>query len=169
MIKILNTKYTRYSVEKDIKNMYIFTDNCERTSSPNAKFENVDKDLWYYKKYKSTTNKPINYGSINNPTSAVIRGLNNAYPISTMSAYGTNWTNYNFELFEKTINDEIDQIKKDMNKFSNVYIGNFRIGCGGLKAKLPDKHQNYLDKILLEIGIDNTKDKPSLNYENEQT
>lgn len=162
MIEIIYSKYTRQSVEDDYLSMYIFTDNAHRTSSPFAKFENVNFDSWYYKKYKHTTNKPIHYGSLSNPTSAVIRGLNNAYPISTMSAYGVNWNSGNFELFKKTINDEIDQIKSDLDKFEKLKIGNFRIGQGGLKAKLPEPHQLYLDVKLLEIGIDNSPKFPKI-------
>lgn len=159
-IEISQSKYTRQSVESDPNTMYLFTDNAERTSAPNASIENVDKNSWYYKKYKSQTNKPIHFGTLNNPTSAVIRGLNNAYPISTMSAYGTNWIDENFELFKKTIDDEINQIKADLSKFKKLKIGDFRIGQGGLKAKLPIKHQNYLDNKLQELGIDNTGNSP---------
>jgi hypothetical protein len=160
-IEISNQKYTRQSVEEDKDTMYLFTDNAERTSAPNASVENVDKNTWYYKKYKSQTNKPIHFGSLSNPTSAVIRGLNNAYPISTMSAYGTNWTDANFELFKQTIDDEINQIKQDLPKFSKLKIGNYRIGQGGLKAKLPLQHQNYLDSKLKDLGIDNTQSEPT--------
>jgi hypothetical protein len=79
-----------------------------------------------------------------------------------MSAYGTNWTDSNFELFKQTIDDEIAQIKKDLPKFSKVKIGDFRIGQGGRYAKLPQQHQQYLDNKLLEIGIDNTGNKPKI-------
>lgn len=161
-IEILTSNYTRQSVQNDVDSLYLFTDNAQRTSRPSATEENVDKDGWYYKKYKNQTNKPIHFGSTSNPTSAVIRGLNNAYPISTMSAYGTNWTDSNFELFKQTIDDEIAQIKKDLSKFSKVKIGNFRIGQGGRFAKLPQQHQQYLDNKLLEIGIDNTGNKPKI-------
>ena len=161
-IEILTSNYTRQSVQNDVDSLYLFTDNAQRTSRPSANEENVDKNSWYYKKYKSQTNKPIHFGSTSNPTSAVIRGLNNAYPISTMSAYGTNWTDSNFELFKQTIDDEIAQIKKDLSKFSKVKIGDFRIGQGGRFAKLPQQHQQYLDNKLLEIGIDNTGNKPKI-------
>lgn len=154
-VEISDVIYTRQSVEKDIDVMYIFTDNNQRTSRPTASSENVDKSGWYYRKYKSKTNKPIHYGSLSNPTSAVIRGLNNAYPISTMSAYGTNWVNSNFDLFKQVIDDEIDQIKKDIPKFKKIKIGNYKIGQGGKFARLPKQHQDYLDKKLLEIGINN--------------
>jgi hypothetical protein len=154
-VEISSVLYTRQSVEKDADVMYVFTDNNQRTSRPTATSENVDKSGWYYRKYKSKTNKPIHYGSLSNPTSAVIRGLNNAYPISTMSAYGTNWVNSNFDLFKQVIDDEIDQIKKDIPKFKKIKIGNYKIGQGGKFARLPKQHQDYLDKKLLEIGINN--------------
>ena len=164
-IEISDKKYTRQGVESDSDTMYLFTDNAERTSAPNSTSENVDKNSWYYKKYKSQTNKPIHFGTLNNPTSAVIRGLNNAYPISTMSAYGINWSDDNFKLFKIIIDDEINQIKKDLVKFSKLKIGNYRIGQGGLKAKLPQQHQNYLDNKLKELGIDNTQTNPKLFIE----
>ena len=168
--EISTSIYTRNSVEMDTNSMYLFTDNAERTSKPNAKTENVDTDSWYYKKYKSQTDKPLHYGTLSNPTSAVIRGLNNAYPISTMSAYGTNWTDDNFDLFEEVITDEIDQIKKDMSNFSTIKIGDYRIGQGGRFAKLPKQHQAFLDVKLLELGIDNSGDKPKIiNESSEQT
>ena len=160
MIEISDILYTRHSVEKDIDVMYLFTDNAKRTSKPNSQTDNVDKSLWYYKKYKPLTDKSIHYGSLKNPTSAVIRGLNNAYPISTMIAYGTNWADYNLELFKKTIDDEIEQIRKDLPKFSKLIIGNYRIGQGGKFARLPKQHQKYLDIKLIELGIDNTNNKP---------
>lgn len=154
-IEISDKLYTRQSVKIDANSMYIFTDNNQRTSRPTAMEENVNRDGWYYKKYKTRTNKPIHYGTVNNPTSAIIRGLDNAYPISTMSAYGTNWIDSNYELFKETIDDEIDQIKNDIYKFNKIVIGNYKIGQGGKFARLPKTHQEYLDKKLDEIGINN--------------
>ena len=120
------------------------------------------------RKYKDKTNKPLHYGSTSNPTSAVIRGKNNAYPISTMSAYGTNWTNENFDLFKDTIDDEIAQIKQDLSKFKTLKLGDFRIGQGGRFAKLPSQHQSYLDSKLLELGIDNSGNSPKVSKPTQQ-
>lgn len=158
-VEVVTDKYTRSSVTADKNTLYIFTDNNNRTSKPDASTENVDKNLWYYKKY-SLLNFPIHFGTIHNPTSAVIRGLQNAYPISTMSAYGTNWLPRELNTFKSVIDDEIEQIKKDMHLFKRIKISNSRIGQGGLKAKIPNLLQEYLDTKLLEIGIDNTGDKP---------
>ncbi len=84
-IIILTIHYTRAAVAQDTTYLYLFTDNQERTSRPDAPTENIDPQSWYYQKYKPTTTKPLHFGSVNNPTSAVIRGLNNAYPISTFT------------------------------------------------------------------------------------
>jgi hypothetical protein len=161
---ISNEKYTRASVEADKDYMYIFTDNNHRTSKPNSDTENVDKNGWYYKKYKVTTTKPIHFGSLHNPTSAVIRGLNNAYPISTMSAYGVNWKTTELDLFKAVIDHEIAQIRKDLVKFKAIKIGNFRIGQGGRFAKIPDQLQEYLDDKLFELCIDNTREFPEFSF-----
>jgi len=151
----LENTYSRRSVMRDPDFMYIFTDNNERTSAPTAMEENVDKTSWYYKKYKPLTDKPIHYGSLSNPTSAIIRGLNNAYPISTMSAYGTNWMPDEFDLFVCVINDEIEQIKKDAIKFRGIKLMKYKIGQGGRFARLPLRFQSYLDARLKDIEIDN--------------
>ena len=167
-IEVTNKKYSRNSLDNDSSSMYLFTDNAERTSRPNATSSNITEG-WYAEKYKDKTDKPLHYGSESNPTSAVIRGKNNAYPISTMSAYGTNWTNENFDLFKITIDDEINQIKQDLPKFKTLKLGNFRIGQGGRFAKLPSQHQSYLDSKLLELGIDNSGDIPKVNKPTQQT
>lgn len=162
MIIINKKKFTRFSVEKDYGNMYIFTDNACRTSRPWATEMNVSEDSWYYQKYKDRTKYKIHYGSKSNPTTAVIRGLNNAYPISTMKCYGENWIKSDWDIFTSVIDDEINQIKKDIKYFDNLIIGNFRIGCGGRYAKLPYEMQVYLDEKLFTLGIDNTDKYPTL-------
>jgi hypothetical protein len=167
-IEVTSKKYSRNSLDNDSSSMYLFTDNAERTSRPNATSPNIIEG-WYAEKYKDKTDKPLHYGSKSNPTSAVIRGKNNAYPISTMSAYGTNWTNENFDLFKDTIDDEIAQIKQDLPKFKTLKLGNFRIGQGGRFAKLPSQHQSYLDSKLLELGIDNSGNIPKVIKPTQQT
>ena len=160
-VVVTNKRYSRKSLDADPDSMYLFTDNAERTSRPTASSPNITEG-WYAEKYKDKTNKPLHYGSTSNPTSAVIRGKNNAYPVSTMSAYGTNWTNKNFDLFKDTIDDEIAQIKQDLPKFKTLKLGDFRIGQGGRFAKLPSQHQSYLDSKLLELGIDNSGSSPKV-------
>lgn len=99
-------KYTRAYVKKHPELLFIFTDNTDRSSGNNI----IDSNSWYSKKYGSNLKYP-------NVTSAMIRGLDNAYPISTQRWYHTgakgpagNWNNQDFEIFKKVIDDEIDDI-----------------------------------------------------------
>ena len=161
-IQISDEIFTREQVINDPDTMYLFTDNTDRTSSSNATESNVDKDSWYYKKYSPNNERIISYGTDRNPTSALFRGLPNAYPISTMKKFGVNWTEEDYDLFVSVIDDEISEIKKSSLLFKNLHIGKYRIGQGGLKAKLPIKLQTYLDEKLKSIGIDNTGDTPKI-------
>ena len=103
MIEIipLTTFFIRESVEKDTDYIYLFTDNSNRTSG-----KNLIQDGWYKTKYG--VNKFLRYPTM---TQAVIRGLENVYPITTMvDEYRTQWKDYNFNQYKLIIDDEIDQI-----------------------------------------------------------
>ena len=109
-------KYSRESVKNDPDSLYIFTDNTDRTSGGA-----LYGDGWYKDKYGEG-----GYGSSKNPTSAQIRGLENAVPISTMRYFyklhngmthprfdrnsEARWHDKDFEEFKKVFDDEIDQI-----------------------------------------------------------
>ena len=72
---VLKQKYSRQSVEDDPKTLYIFTDNVDRTSGQAP----VDPSSWYAVKYGNSDTQlmyPLT-------SSAQIRGLSNAFPIST--------------------------------------------------------------------------------------
>jgi len=68
--------FTRNSVAKDANSLYIFTDNATRTSGS----KKIDKDSWYAKKYGAGKKYPAQ-------TTAVIRGLDNAFPVTTVKLY----------------------------------------------------------------------------------
>ena len=81
-----DTKYNRKSVERNQSVLYVFTDNTDRTSSlPNdPKAIKYSEDSDYNLRYGSPNGT---YGTNFNPTTAVIRGLDNAYAITTMKYY----------------------------------------------------------------------------------
>ena len=125
--------YNRTDVMDDPDYLYIFTDNTDRTSGG----EEID-DGWYAKKYGKG-----GYGTVKNPTSAVIRGLPNAAPISTMKWFykvhegetirSSRWTDDDFEEFKTVIDDEIEDIKKLWRE------GNFKgikLPKGGVMTKI---------------------------------
>ena len=90
--------YTRKNVREDKDSMYIFTDNTDRDSGKSL----ISNSSWYSQKYGEGKHYP-------SMTTALIRGLDNAYPITTQHWYnsqhkGTNgrWTD---DDFEKIYND----------------------------------------------------------------
>lgn len=120
--------YTRQDVANDPTTLYIFTDNTDRTSGGQSYGEG-----WYKEKYGEG-----GYGSDRNPTSAIIRGLDNAVPISTMRWFYKNhpgvthprtdknsaarWHDSNFDEFKQVFDDEIQQIKDlwDTGRFRRI-------------------------------------------------
>ena len=102
-------KYTITMVKKTPEIMYIFTDNCDRTSGKT----NIPDSSEYSKRFGK---KGLRHPST---TSAILRGLSNAYPITTQKHYvpGSkckegNWTDDDFEEFKKVIDDDFEHIKK---------------------------------------------------------
>ena len=111
--------YSRTVAKNNPKNLYIFTDNTDRTSYDRAATGKKASETkgWYYQKYGRDE-----HGSDTNPTTAVLRGLNNAAPISTMKWFykahpgetidSSRWKDSDIEEFKNIINDEIEQIKE---------------------------------------------------------
>lgn len=108
--EVLRERYTRSSVENDPENMYIFTDNTDRTSGNNP----INPNSIYARKYGNKTT-PLYYPDT---TSATVRGLDNAYPISTQRYYHDgatgsrgNWNDSDIEEFKEVIEDELSFIQ----------------------------------------------------------
>lgn len=106
---IKSSKYTRNSVKKDKSNIYIFTDNCDRTSGKNK----IPDDSAYSKRFGKTG---LCYPTT---TSATIRGLYNAFPVTTQKSYNKgkksfddNWNDEDFEEFKKVIDADFEVIKE---------------------------------------------------------
>ncbi len=146
-------KWTRKDVTMDPEVMYIFTDNAARTSGNNPVDSNSD--------YAKTYNKNAKYPGT---TQAVIRGLNNAFPITTMvDDNRTQWTDNRFAEFKSIIDKEVQAIKTSRGKFRTLlYSAENPFGKGqisNMKNSAP-KIWEYLNTKLKEIGIDNTGNKP---------
>lgn len=148
----LSKKFTRESVTLDSDFIYIFTDNSLRSSGNNPIIKS-----WYTDKY--------GMGAYPNTTQAVIRGLPNAFPITTMvDDNRTQWTDNLFNQYKLIIDDEISDIKnsnfKGIKYSDKLPFGNGKIS--NMKISAP-KIWNYMNIKLKEIGIDNTGDFPK-NY-----
>lgn len=148
VIKKSQKNWTRSEVKKDSTSLYIFTDNTVRTSGRYV----ISSDSWYCKKYGS----PKYYPSI---TSACIRGLNNAFPISTMKYYIPNnidnaqWKIDDFGLFAATITDEIHTISNAVDNYDRVVLPYRGKIDGGPISKMPEVFIKYLDSLLSLAGI----------------
>ena len=100
-------KWTREIAAKDKKTLYVFTDNTDRTSGSGR----VSSTSRYAKKYGG-----MHILSYPNATSAVIRGLENAFPLSTQKKYMSGdpkagqWQDSDLAEFRRTISDEIEDI-----------------------------------------------------------
>ncbi len=175
------SRWTRDEVENDPRTLYIFTDNTDRTSGG----EEIG-DGWYAEKYGKG-----GFGTVNNPTSAVIRGLPNAAPISTMkwfyrehgvSVEQARWTDSDLEEFKEVIDDEIEQIKQlwDSGNFDSIELPQNGIfgksiksdkdrGISRLTATRTPKLYQYLNKKLQELSEYVQDTKKAKEYESESS
>lgn len=151
------TSYNRQSALQNPRTLYIFTDNTDRTSGGTQ-----INDGWYKDKYGNG-----GYGSDRNPTTAVIRGLDNAAPISTMKYFYRNhpnmsvnearWTDNDLNGFKKVIDDEINDIKLlwDSGDFDNIVIpsnGFFNSRIANINKERTPKLYQYLHDKLIELN-----------------
>lgn len=174
-------RWTRDEVGNDPRTLYIFTDNTDRTSGG----EEIG-DGWYAEKYGKG-----GFGTVNNPTSAVIRGLPNAAPISTMkwfyrehgvSVEQARWTDSDLEEFKEVIDDEIEQIKQlwDSGNFDSIELPQNGIfgksiksdkdrGISRLTATRTPKLYQYLNKKLQELSEYVQDAEKAKEYESESS
>lgn len=111
-------RYSRTVARNNPRTLYIFTDNTDRTSYDKSAIGRKPSETngWYYKKYGRDE-----HGTDRNSTTAVLRGLDNAAPISTMKWFykahpgetveTSRWKDSDIEEFKSILDDEIKQIK----------------------------------------------------------
>jgi hypothetical protein len=146
-------RFTRQSVSQDTDYIYLFTDNAQRTSGNNLISDSS--------RYSAIFGLGKKYPGM---TQAVIRGLNNAFPITTMvDDKRTQWTDDKFEDFKTEIDSEIKLIKNNLKDFKGIkFSAEMPFGKGvisNMKDSAP-KIWNYLNIKLAEIGINNTGNTP---------
>jgi hypothetical protein len=140
--------YNRNEVANDTKSMYIFTDNTDRDSGRGEILE----DSWYCLKYGSGKHYP-------SVTSALIRGLDNAYPITTQRWYNSEhkgiygrWEDRNIETFKRVIDDDFDEIEKNMGRYERIVFpvgGIFNSKIADIsKSRVPELYEYLMNKCL---------------------
>lgn len=150
-----NGNWTREEVEKDTESLYIFTDNTDRDSGHKP----IDPSSKYAKKYGTDKRYPT-------MTQAVIRGLDNAMPISTQRWYhdgakgeSGRWNDDDIKEFRRVIDSEIDDIIQEWRtgKYKRIVIGGidgfFNTSISNIsKDRTPALYAHLYNK-LREIGI----------------
>lgn len=145
--------YTRKNVKEDNKSMYIFTDNTDRDSGKSL----IPNISWYSQKY----GEGKHYPSI---TTALIRGLDNAYPITTQRWYNSQhkgingrWTDDDLEEFKKVIDDDFEKIYNDCKKFKRIVFpmgGIFNSKISQLnKVRTPKLYEYLMSKCMPLLNI----------------
>lgn len=149
----LTENFVRSSVSSDSDYLYLFTDNANRTS---GKF-NVPVNSEYAKKYGTGLKYP-------STTQALLRGLNNAFPITTMVDQNkTQWSDDQFDEYKEIIDDEINTIKEALSNYKGIKFSSqkpFGKGQYSNMKEVAPKIWEYLNEKLKEIGIDNTGNVP---------
>lgn len=138
--------YSRKSAINDTKNLYIFIDNCDRTS---GKIEISDESNYSKRFNKKGLKRTAAY-------SASIRGLDNAFPITIQRRVGENWTEEEFEEFKKVIDDDIKVIKKACKKLKPVSIvfpcsGLLNVDVGRITFERTPRLYEYIIKKEIEL------------------
>lgn len=136
--------------------LYVFTDNTDRDSGSGR----ISDDSWYSKKYGKGHHFPT-------MTAAVVRGLNNARPISTQRWYhqgakGTTgrWTDADINEFKKTIREELQEIINEFNtnKYDTIMFpdgdGLFNTRISNITKERTPKLYQALGELLHEFGLD---------------
>lgn len=112
-VLVVNHKgaWTRNEVAADTKRLYVFTDNTDRTSGKGV----IDRDSEYYRRYGDGTND-LYYPKT---TAAVLRGLDNAVPVSTQRWYHDGakgetgrWNDADAEEFRRVVSEEFAVIRE---------------------------------------------------------
>jgi hypothetical protein len=150
-IIVTSSPWTRLEAKLHPERLYIFTDNLNRTS---GNYETEDNS-WYVNKYKSD-DKKICYPST---TQAVIRGLHNAFPISTMrNQFKHQITELDLIEVTKIWDDEIQTILDAWNSggYTEIRISPCQFGNGKYSRLINNRSFfNALSERLKKIGIAN--------------
>ena len=165
-VKVRKAKgnWKREEAENHPRTLYIFTDNTDRNSGS----EEIEDNSWYAKKY----GKGLHYPKA---TAAVVRGLDNARPISTMHYFYRDhnyahplqnrkskalWHDSDLEEFTKIIREELQDIKDAMESgnYDNVVFpggdGLFNSKLSNITKERTPKLYEALKDLLQEFGFD---------------
>lgn len=166
--------WTRQEVNDNPDVLYVFGDNTNRTSGSNL----ISNDSKYARTYGLGKMFP-------NTTAAVIRGMDNAMPVSTQHWYDPStgktrdagrWNDSDIEDFKKVVDAEFQAIKDewDTGKYRKIYLPSTGLSNGKIsqitEARTPVLFKYLYDKtadLAKYVSIEH-KDTHNVSYEQAQ-
>ncbi len=166
--------WTRQEVNDNSDVLYIFGDNTNRTSGSNP----ISNDSKYARAYGLGKMFP-------NATAAIIRGMDNAMPVSTQHWYDPTtgrtrdagrWNDSDIEEFKKVIDAEFQAIKDewDTGKYRKIYLPSTGLSNGKI-SQITEARTPVLFKYLYDKTVDlakyvstEHKDTHNVSYEQAQ-
>lgn len=166
--------WTRQEVNDNPDVLYVFGDNTNRTSGRNP----ISNDSKYARVYGLGKMFP-------NATAAIIRGMDNAMPVSTQHWYDPStgrtrdagrWNDSDIEDFKKVIDAEFQAIKDewDTGKYRKIYLPSTGLSNGKIsqitEARTPVLFKYLYDKTadLAKYVSTEHKDTHNVSYEQAQ-
>lgn len=166
--------WTRQEVNDNPDVLYVFGDNTNRTSGSNP----ISNDSKYARTYGLGKMFP-------NATAAIIRGMDNAMPVSTQHWYDPStgrtrdsgrWNDSDIDDFKKIIDAEFQAIKDewDTGKYRKIYLPSTGLSNGKIsqitEARTPVLFKYLYDKTadLAKYVSTEHKDAHSISYEQAQ-
>lgn len=166
--------WTRQEVNDNPDVLYVFGDNTNRTSGSNP----ISNDSKYARTYGLGKMFP-------NATAAIIRGMDNAMPVSTQHWYDPStgrtrdagrWNDSDIEDFKKIIDAEFQAIKDewDTGKYRKIYLPSTGLSNGKI-SQITEARTPVLFKYLYDKTVDlakyvstDHKDTHNVSYEQAQ-
>lgn len=164
--------WTRQEVNDNPDVLYVFGDNTNRTSGSNP----ISNDSKYARTYGLGKMFP-------NTTAAIIRGMDNAMPVSTQHWYDPTtgrtrdagrWNDSDIDDFKKIIDAEFQAIKDewDTGKYRKIYLPSTGLSNGKI-SQITEARTPVLFKYLYDKTVDlakyvSTKHKDTHNISYEQ-
>lgn len=164
--------WTRQEVNDNPDVLFVFGDNTNRTSGNNP----ISKDSKYARTYGLGKMFP-------NATAAIIRGMDNAMPVSTQHWYDPatgrtrdagRWNDSDIEEFKKVIDAEFQAIKDewDTGKYRKIYLPSTGLSNGRIsqitEARTPELFKYLYDKTADLAKYVSTEHKDTHNVSFEQ-
>lgn len=148
--------WTRQEVNDNPDVLYVFGDNTNRTSGSNP----ISNDSKYARTYGLGKMFP-------NTTAAIIRGMDNAMPVSTQHWYDPStgrtrdagrWNDSDIEEFKKVIDAEFQAIKDewDTGKYRKIYLPSTGLSNGKI-SQITEARTPVLFKYLYDKTVDLAK------------